>query len=71
MQSNHDDVASRLLTTGEAAGLVGVSVDTIKRWEKAGHITSGRTPNGHRRFRRSDVERLLKPSSSAPDRGAA
>ncbi len=66
MQTSHDK--NGLLTVGEAAALVGVSNDTLKRWEKAGHIASGRTPNGHRRFRRADVERLLQPApTSAKD----
>lgn len=65
MKTKHADVGNQLLTVGEAADIVGVSVDTIKRWEKIGHITSGRTPNGHRRFRRADVERLLQPAPTS------
>jgi len=55
------------LTPGQAAAIVGVSADTIKRYEKRGLIASERTPTGHRRFRREDVEGLL---TSAPN-GAA
>jgi excisionase family DNA binding protein len=33
-----------------AARLIGVSVDTLRRWEKAGKITSTRTAGGHRRY---------------------
>ena len=55
----HPASDAELLTVGEAATTAGVHVDTIKRWEKAGLITSLRTPVGHRRFRRSDVEALM------------
>ncbi|WP_182357739.1 MerR family transcriptional regulator [Tomitella gaofuii] len=48
-----------------AARIAGVSVDTIKRWEKAGRISSIRTPTNHRRYRRADVEALIKPASAA------
>lgn len=58
--------ADYLLSVGEAAALAGVHADTLKRWERAGRITSLRTPTGHRRFRRSDVEALLVTSGRAP-----
>ena len=40
----------RYFTIGEAAEYFGVSVDTIRRWEAEGKITSVRTKGGHRRF---------------------
>jgi excisionase family DNA binding protein len=48
-----------LLKTTEAATLAGVSIRTLYRWEALGYIAALRTPSGHRRFRRSDVEALL------------
>jgi excisionase family DNA binding protein len=48
------------LAIGEAAALIGVSVDTLRRWEAAGQIKAARTPTGQRRFKRSDVEALLR-----------
>lgn len=61
MQNKHagvsdEDVAT--LQVGEAANLLGVHPDTLKRWERAGHIAAQRTPTGHRRFRRADVDAL-------------
>jgi putative resolvase len=44
----------RLLTIGELADLKAVSVDTIRRWEKAGKIESVRTDGGHRRYKLTD-----------------
>lgn len=55
-QDKHPDVGSELLAIGEAAGLLGVSVDTLRRWARAGRIEASRTPTGHRRFRRADLE---------------
>lgn len=47
------------LPVSAAAALAGISIDTLKRWETAGRITAARTPTGHRRYRRTDVESLL------------
>lgn len=47
-----------LLPIGEAARMLGVSVDTIRRWEAKGLITATRTPLGQRRFAASEVERV-------------
>lgn len=50
---------------GEAAKTLGVSIETLRRWESAGKIVSERTPNGHRRY---DVSKLLYDSrKSAPE----
>ena len=69
MQTKHDSY--NLMTSGEVANLIGVSVDTIRRWEKSGKVAALFTPTGHRRFRREDVERLLQPSApSAPEQVA-
>jgi excisionase family DNA binding protein len=48
------------LAIGEAAALIGVSVDTLRRWAAAGRIKAVRTPTRQRRFKRSDVEALLR-----------
>lgn len=58
------------MSVGEAAALVGVHVDTLKRWEKAGRISSFRTPLGHRRYNRADVEALLTSSSDTAEASA-
>ena len=43
---------------GEAARLVGVSTDTLRRWEREGVFTPGRTPAGHRRYSDADISTL-------------
>ncbi len=43
------------LSISEAAYLLGVSTDTLRRWEKEGKITSSRTEGGHRRYDLTDI----------------
>ena len=44
---------------GEAANLLGVRVETLRRWEREGKIESSRTAGGQRRVSASEVARLL------------
>lgn len=44
-----------LLTIGDAANLIGVAVETLRRWEKAGKIACHRTKGGHRRYLVADL----------------
>ena len=54
---------TELLTTGEAAELAHIHINTIRRWANAGVIKSFRIGDrGDRRFRKEDVENLLKES---------
>ena len=43
-----------VLTTKEAAHLIGVSLPSIINWADAGQFGSFRTPGGHRRIRTRD-----------------
>lgn len=47
------------LSASEAAALVGVHRDTMRRWTDNGLVPSVRTPTGYRRIRRADVLSLL------------
>lgn len=47
------------LALGEASRLLGVDGDTLRRWSDHGRLESFTTPGGHRRFRRSAIERLV------------
>ncbi len=44
---------------GEAAKVLGVRVETLRRWEREGRIESSRTSGGQRRVSASEVARLL------------
>ena len=44
---------------GEAADVLGVSVDTVRRWADAGRLTSTRTEGGQREVDAADVARLV------------
>ena len=50
-----------LLTPGEVAAMFAVDPKTVTRWARAGKLTAIRTLGGHRRYRRDEVESLLKP----------
>ena len=50
------------LSISEAAYLLGVSTDTLRRWEKEDKITSSRTEGGHRRY---DLTDILKDKEDA------
>lgn len=46
------------LTSGEAARLLGVNVDTVQRWADTRKLPCLRTPGGFRKFRPEDVDQL-------------
>lgn len=57
-----------ILTTAQAARILGVSVRTVQLWVEGGTLTSWKTPGGHRRIRSNDVLALLneaKPTAIA------
>jgi len=54
-----DDATDDTLRIGQAAGLLGVSVDTVRRWEEEGRITTVRSSGGQRLVTVSEVQRLL------------
>ena len=64
MQDKHPANPDELLSSGAAAALIGISRDTLKRWEAKDRIKSRRTPENHRRYRRGDVEKLLTEAAS-------
>ena len=55
----------KLLTPAEKARQLGVSVDTLRRWENEGRIDSTRTAGGQRRYGADD-----RPRGTAVARGA-
>jgi molybdopterin-binding protein len=51
-------------SVGEAARLLGVSVDTLRRWDQQGRIKTHRDPANRRRVPVREVERLRQRSGS-------
>ena len=52
-----------LLTPGEVATLFRVNPKTVTRWARAGKISAVRTLGGHRRFRASEIRRILEETT--------
>src|SRR5829696_796628 len=60
-------MAARDLSVGDAARALGVSVDTLRRWDRAGKLRTTRDDRNRRRVPRAEVERL----TARPGRHAA
>lgn len=58
-EANNINKLQNLLSIGEASDYVGVSIDTLRRWEKKGKIESYRSPGNHRYFKKSDLDKLF------------
>lgn len=57
--SNHPaQPTSEPIRLGDAAELLGVSIDTVRRWTDAGTLPFEPTPGGQRTVQRTDVSRL-------------
>ena len=59
-----------LLKPHDAARLMSVSYPTLKQWIYKGKVHSVKTPGGHHRIPRSEVERFSKTTSSKRRRPA-
>jgi molybdopterin-binding protein len=46
------------ISLGEAAKAIGVSVDTLRRWDRAGKLETHRDDRGRRRVSAEEVQRL-------------
>ena len=53
---NQDDT---LLTPGEVASRLRVDAKTVTRWAEKGLIGSIKTPGGHNRFRRAEIDAIM------------
>lgn len=50
--------SSEYLQVSEAADYIGVSPQTLRRWDRAGRLSAVRHANGYRYYRRTDLEPL-------------
>jgi molybdopterin-binding protein len=55
---------------GEAAEMLGVSVETIRRWERAGRMHVGRTAGGQRVVPLTEVRRILEERRTGSHRAS-
>lgn len=54
------------LSLSKAAALLGVHSMTLRRWSDGGRFPSFRTPGGHRRFSRQDIDQYLTREHGGP-----
>jgi predicted site-specific integrase-resolvase len=60
---------SNLLRVSEFADRIGRSASTVRRWEREGLISPGRTVSGQRYFTETDVLAVLRPGFGTTPRG--
>jgi len=54
------------VSLGEAAAAIGVSVDTLRRWDRAGRLRTTRDARNRRRVSSSEIERLTARPQRTP-----
>lgn len=52
-------IEEELISISEAANLLGVSIDTLRRWDQSGKLGSVKSEGGHRKYYRSQIEVFL------------
>ena len=56
----------KLLTISEAAEILGVTMQTLRKWDKDGKLTPTHTLGGHRRYKQTDVDRIVAGMTDGP-----
>ena len=51
---------NKLLSLKETEKLLNVSKSTLQRWDNSGKLKAIRTEGAHRRYRQSDIDKILK-----------
>lgn len=55
----------KLLTVEETKKILNVSKSTLQRWDKSGKLCALRTEGGHRRWKQSDIDKILGEEKSS------
>jgi excisionase family DNA binding protein len=63
-------MANRLLSARELGSILGVSAETILRWNRRGELPGFRLPGGSIRFREGEIEAWLQERATT-ERGSA
>lgn len=50
----------RFFTLKEVEEILNVSKSTLQRWDNSGKLKAYRTKGGHRRYKQTDIENILK-----------
>lgn len=50
----------KLLSLKETEKILNVSKSTLQRWDNSGKLKAIRTEGGHRRYKQSDIDEILK-----------
>ena len=51
-------MSDKLLSIKEAASILGVNEETLRRWDRQRKVLAYRTPGGHRKYKPEDIEKL-------------
>ena len=52
-------IQEELISISKAANVLGVSIDTLRRWDQSGKLASTKSEGGHRKYYRSQIELYL------------
>lgn len=63
MKTAHHDQPEELMTPAEVAAMFRVDPKTVTRWARSGKIRAVRTPGGHRRYRRTEIQTFRDEAS--------
>ena len=64
------DALKSWLELQEAADYIGVHFSSLRRWTDDGKVPCIRTPGGHRRFQRADLDAFVEGLRQGPEPGA-